>query len=183
MIKNFEPVNRYCIKFYQHENAYKSFLETTEEELAMISKYVYKIQEKTKINKISELERYQKTLEYLTNPSIRLDLETFDKRIAFLIMMVDPNLITYNEFLKINLISISEIENTKDEVKRNYLKEIRKQALIEYTNNVREKVGFFDIKLLKYEEVFFKKFLSKKETITKIRHNNLNNTIQKVKKR
>ena len=53
--------------------------------------------------KMSRLDRYQRTLLYLTNPNIHLDIKTFDERLAYLIMVVDPNLVTFKEFLKINL--------------------------------------------------------------------------------
>ena len=129
----------------------------------------------------SKLERYQKTLQYLTNRLIHFDLKTFDERIAYLIMMTDPNLIMFKEFLKLNLISISEINKITDKNKRNYLKELRKQTILEYESKVREKIGFFDIKLLKYEEIFFKKYFNKKELVTEVESNNQDNIISKAK--
>ena len=69
--------------------------------------------------RISKLERYQRILQYLTNPYTHLELRTFDERIAFLIMIADPNLVTFKEFLKIDLINIAEIaeaENAKREI-------------------------------------------------------------------
>ena len=130
---------------------------------------------------ISNLLRYQKTLQYLTNPLIHIDLGTYDERIAYLIIMVDPNLITFKEFLKINLISKAEIAKVEDENERDYLTELRKQTISSYKTAVREKIGFFDEKLLKYEELFFKKFFSEKELITEVGGNNHDNLMIKSK--
>lgn len=174
-------------KFYQKENSFKKFDELDEEQLSTISKKVYKMEENMISNlshssaKISKYERYQKALHYLTNHRIYFDLKTFDERIAFLIIMVDPNLVTFKEFLKIDLISTSEIDKLEDELDKNRLNMLRKQNLSKYESAVREKIGFFDIKLLKYEEIFFKKFFSEKELITEIERNNLNNLIIKAK--
>lgn len=164
MAITFTSVDYYWTKFYQKENNSKSFLELSEEQLSIVSKMVYKMQEKmsTTLSKKDENTKYQKTLEYLTNPLIHLDLKTFDERIAYLIMMIDPNLVTFKEYLKIDLISMKEIDKIEDENIRNYLKTIRKQTISAYENTVREKIGFFDIKLLKYEEMFFNKFFNER---------------------
>jgi len=181
MTPYFIPIDYYRTKFYQKENNSKRFLELSEEQLSTLSKKVYKKQEKMinnlsqKSERISKLERYQKTLQYLTNPNIHIDLTTFDERLAFLIMMNDPNLVTFKEFLKIDLISIEEIIKLEDEEERNHLKKIRNQSISVYESTVREKIGFFDLKLLKYEEMFFKKFFNEKELITEVENNNQNN--------
>lgn len=165
-------------KLYQRENCSKNFLEISEEQLLELSKKVYRMQEKTeeqsslKSSRVINLERYQRALLYLTSPQIHLELKTFDERMAYLIMMADPNLVTFKEFLKLDLISISEISKVEDEKERNRLKEMRKQTIATYETIVREKIGFFDVKLLKYEELFFKRFFSEKELITEVGNNN-----------
>lgn len=183
----FTSVDYYWKKFYQKENNSKSFLELSEEQLSIVSKMVYKMQEKMSITlskkdeNTKKIEKYQKTLEYLTNPLIHLDLKTFDERIAYLIMMIDPNLVIFKEYLKIDLISTKEIAKTEDENIRNHLTIIRKQTISAYENTVREKIGFFDIKLLKYEEMFFNNFFNEKELITEVKNNNQDNLIIKAK--
>lgn len=173
----------YRSKFYQKESSFKRFLELSEKQLSAI----YKMTETTpdtllqQSESISNLLRYQKTLQYLTNPLIHIDLRTYDERIAYLIIMVDPNLITFKEFLKINLISKAEIAKVEDENERDYLTELRKQTISSYKTAVIEKIGFFDEKLLKYEELFFKKFFSEKELITEVGGNNHDNLMIKSK--
>lgn len=178
----FTSIDQYCTKFYLKEKDFKRFSKLSEEELSLLSKKVYKMQEKMSDNtQQSKLERYQKTLQYLTNPLIHVDLKTFDERIAYLIMTTDPNLVAFKEFLKLNLISISEINKVTDKNERNYLKELRKQTILEYESKVREKIGFYDVKLLKYEEIFFKRYFNKKELVTEIESNNQDNIITKAK--
>ena len=178
MAKNFTSIDYYRTKFYQRENESKNFKELSEIQLSELAKKAYRTQEKMtdfllqKEKTISNMEKYHKTLQYLTNPRIYFDLKTFDERLAFLIIMTDPNLVTFKEFLKINLISIAKINKIEDEEKRNNLKNIRTQSIETYKSIVRKKIGFFDIKLLKYEEIFFKKFLNEKELITEICCNN-----------
>lgn len=180
MRNNFMPLYYYRDKFYQRESDSKRFSELSEEQLSVLSKKVYRNQETTK-ERISQLERYQRTLQYLTNPNIHLELGTFDERIAYLIMITDPNLVTFKEFLKIDLISLTEIAKVEDENKRNYLSNIRKLTISEYQSTVREKIGFFDTKLLKYEELFFKKFFIKKELFAEAENDNEDNIILKAK--
>ena len=178
MALNYVPINRYLTKFYQYENNFKGFSKLSEEQLVDLTKKVYRHQElmsKTSSNisiKLSKLEIYNKTLQYLTNSNIHFDLDSYDERIAYLILMADPNLVTFKEFLKMDLISKEEISLVKEKKKRNRLSEMRNQSLLAYKARVTEQIGFFDPKLLKYEELFFKKFFNDKELITEIGNDN-----------
>lgn len=178
----FTSLDQYWTKFYLKEKDFKRFSELSEKELSSLSKKVYKMQEKMSNNILqSKLERYQKTLQYLTNPRIYMDIKTFDERIAFLIMMTDPNLIMFKEFLKIDLINSADLTKIEDENERNNLKRIRKQTILTYESTVRNKIGFYDVKLLKYEEIFFKRYFNEKELLTEIGSNNQDNLLIKAK--
>ena len=181
------PIDCYKTKFYLKEKSSKSFLELSEERLSELSKMVYKKQEMF-VNaqsygkeRFPNLESYHRTLQYLTNPYIHFDLKTFDERMAYLIMMTDPNLVTFKEFLKLDIISLENISKAENEKERDYLKKQRSLALSTYESTVREKIGFYDSKLLKYEEIFFNRFFSKKELITDVRINNQNQLMFKSK--
>ena len=50
--------------------------------------------------------------------------------------------------------------------------DLRNQTVSGYESTVREKIGFYDPRLLKYEELFFKKFYNDKELVTNVRMNN-----------
>ena len=132
---NFIPLDRYTTKLYQYENSFKGFSGISEEQLIDLTKKVYKNEELMAVTspkrsaKLSKLDIYSKTLQYLTNPSIVFDLKTYDERIAYLILMADPNLVTFKEFLKLNLISKDEIASAKEAKKRKQLNEMRIKTL------------------------------------------------------
>ena len=96
-------------------------------------------------------------------------------------MMTDPNLVTFKEFLKVDLISSTDIDKVEDEKERNVLNKTREQAISTYKSIVREKIGFFDVKLLKYEELFFKRFFNEKELVTEVGSNNQDSLMIKAK--
>ena len=119
MALSFIYTEKYRTKFYNRENDFKGFLELSEEQLSILTKKVYRKQEimidnlPPRQKTISKPERYKETLQYLTSQNTYFELETFDQRIAFLIMMTDPNLVTFKEFLKLDLIAMTEIDNVK----------------------------------------------------------------------
>ena len=137
MAPMFIPIESLKTKFYQKEYDSKKFLELSEEQLSSLAKKVYKMQEKTEDNAMYKteralrLERYQRALQYITNPYIHLELKTFDERVAYLIMMSDPNLVTFKESLKFDFISIADISKIEDEKKRNQLIALRNQSITE----------------------------------------------------
>lgn len=188
MPDRFMPTDHYRTKFYQKENSSKGFLDLSEERLSELAKKVYKNQEAMTENlshrsvTTFELEKYFKALQYLTNPLIHLELHTFDEKVAYLIMMMDPNLVLYKEFLKLDLVSIEEITQVEDKYEKIRLKNIRNQTVATYESLCREKIGFYDAKLLKYEELFFKRFFNERELVTEVRNHNQNSFITKAKK-
>lgn len=187
MASSFIPLDHYRTKFYQREVCSKNFLELSDEQLSILSKKVYRWQELMTDHKVyfsdrmCKLERYQNTLEYLISPLIHHELPTFDERIAFLIMMTDPNLVTFKEFLKFDLISLVDISKIEDRNERALLMKKRNRTISSYEYSVREKIGFFDVKLLKYEEMFFKRFFNEKELITEVEINSQDNLMNEAK--
>lgn len=187
MASSIIPLDSYRTKLFQRERDSKRFLELSEEDLVLLSKKVYKKEEIMDdvllqgTKKMSNLERYRRTLQYLTSPLIGLEFRTFDERIAFLIMMVDPNLVTFKEFLKTDLISLEEIEKVADDKEKCRLRNIRSQTISAYEASVREKIGFYDVKLLKYEELYFKRFFGEKELVTEVNSHNQDSFIKRSK--
>lgn len=182
MASGFIPIEHYRTKFYQKEKQSKRFQDMSEEQLVEIAKKIYRKKEITQENNsyyhqrsISKLDRYQRTLLYLTNPNIHMDIKTFDERLAYLIMVADPELITFKEYLKRNIMSIQQISRIEDEAERERLFTERSQTLNEFETTVREQIGFFDVRLLKYEELFFKRFYNERELITEVGQNNEDN--------
>ena len=187
MSLSFISIDYYRKKFYQKENSSKRFIELSEERLSEIKKNVQKNKDamtdtgSQRLEKTSKYDAYEKTMQHLTNPYIHLDLKTFDERVAYLIMMSDPDLVIFREFLKLDLMSYDEISKVADEEEREQLRQRRKKMISKYEAIVREKIGFFDPKLLKYEDMFFKKFLNEKELITDVGTNNQSSLIIRAK--
>ena len=175
MALGFIPVENYKKKLYQREKESNYFRDISEERLIEISKLVYAKQKSLfddldtyQRNRISKLEKYIRFLKYLISPYIYNTLKTFDERIAFLIMAVDPELVTFKEFMKLDILSIDEIAALESPKERDRLFDIRNQTINTFATTVREKIGFYDPKLLRYEKLFFKKFYNDKELITEV---------------
>lgn len=157
-------------KFHQRSKEFKNFSEINEEKLVEISKKVYeRLQQETSLTQnklgITKLEHYVKTLSYLTAPNVHTYIKNFDERVIYLIMLTDPNLVIYKEFLKVNIIKMSTIESIHDKKLKEALNTRRTHQIELWQSRVREKIGFFDIKMLKYEEIFFNKFFKDKEIL------------------
>ena len=162
MLPHFIPIDHYRKKLYSKEKNFKNFLNITDEQLEDIENKVKKRseifdEEQTSYiaRKADKLDRYQRMLQYLTNPMIHLEFKTFDEIIAFMIKMADPNLVIYREYLRSNIMSLANISKVEDENERLRFVREREKALSDYEASVREQIGFFDPKLLKYEEIFF----------------------------
>ena len=188
MLPYFIPIEHYRKKIYSTEKTSKDFLDITEEQLELIEKKVKKKRELMDeeptpyaMRKDDKLDRYQKVLQYLTNPMIHMEFKTFDEKMAFMIKMCDPNLVTYREFLKRSIMSFGEISKVKDMDERIRLVREREQTLADYEAAVREQIGFYDPKLLPYEKSFFKRYYSEKELITGVNTNNQDNLIFRAK--
>ena len=188
MLPYFIPIEHYRKKIYSTEKTSRRFLDITEKQLEEIEKKVKKRralmdEEPTSyaMRKADKLDKYQRTLQYLTNPMIHLEFKTFDEKMAFMIKMCDPNLVTYREFLKRKIISFGEISKVEDKDERICLVREREQDLSDYEAAVREQIGFYDPKLLSYEEAFFKRYYSEKELITGVNTNNQDNLIFRAK--
>ena len=111
----FKPVEYYTTKFYEKGKETRRFMDLTEDDLKELKK---KVEEKRQMmaenvtfrsKQMPKFDVYQSALEYLTNPTIHLKYRTFDERVAFLIMMVDPDLVLYREYLKLNIMSKEDI--------------------------------------------------------------------------
>ncbi len=172
----------YRTKLYQKEKDFKNFENITEERLAKIAKKVYyrqENQENTPSNIFvkDKLTKYMETLTFLTNPQIHLDMSKYDERIIFLIMSTDPELVEFKEFLNSNITPMARITGAATEEERELLTSKRSAEVLNYTTRVREKIGFYDAKLLKYEEIYFKRFLREKELISAVKQNHINKLI------
>jgi hypothetical protein len=162
----------YKTKLYQREKEFKKFEKLDEEDLAELAKRIYHKQENRSVNSYfhkDKLTNYMETIKYLTNPQIHMELKTYDERIAYLIMATDPELNAFKEFLKVDITSSKKINDEKDENTKKSLITQRESEILGLQSKIREKIGFYDSKLIKYEEVFFYKFICQRELITDVK--------------
>jgi hypothetical protein len=163
-------------KLYQKEREFKKFETLSLDDVAKIAKKLYSKQEmnaQSGFFRKDKLTKYMDTLTYLTNPSIHMELKTYDERIIYLIMSVDPELESFKEFLKTNITPTKVINAEQDPKKQQELISQRESEILEMQTRIRNKIGFYDSKLLKYEETYFKRFISSKELITKVNQDNI----------
>lgn len=104
---------------------------------------------------LSSSKRYNAILKFLINAKASKDFPTFDEKIIFLIEAIDPDLKIYFYFLT-NGFSLSNDEKTKDE---------RARDLISF---IKKAIGAFDVQFLKYEELYFDKFLKNSSIISNV---------------
>ena len=160
-------------KLYQKLKEFKGFQDFTPEDVQKVAAFIYKKEEMASdrfvsIFKKDKLSKYMETLRFLTNPLIHMQLRTYDERILYLIMSVDPELKMFREFLKRNITSIKDVNSITDAKEREKLNQQRNGEIMEFQTAVREQIGFYDSKLLMYEEVYFKRFWGPKELLTEI---------------
>ena len=163
-------------KLYQKEREFKKFETLSLDDVAKVAKKLYlkqEMNEQSGFFRKDKLTKYMDTLTYLTNPSIHMELKTYDERIIYLIMSVDPELESFKEFLKTNITPTKVINAEQDQKKQQELISQRESEILEMQTRIRNKIGFYDSKLLKYEETYFKRFISSKELITKVNQDNI----------
>lgn len=163
-------------KLYQKEREFKKFETLSLDDVAKVAKKLYlkqEMNEQSGFFRKDKLTKYMDTLTYLTNPSIHMELKTYDERIIYLIMSVDPELEAFKEFLKTNITPTKVINAEQDPKKQQELISQRESEILEMQTRIRNKIGFYDSKLLKYEETYFKRFISSKELITKVNQDNI----------
>ena len=88
MAAAFVPIEHYRCKFYQKENSTKRFMDLSEERLedltkkAEIRKKILEEGQPSFINGMTGLDRYCKTMQYLTSSNIHLEFKSFDEKAA-----------------------------------------------------------------------------------------------------
>ena len=167
--KSLETLKR---QFHSRSVTFNNFKDITSEEIETLKKIIAN-KKKSDTNKTyynnSGLNNYINTLRYLTNPTISQELSTFDKKILYLILTCDPDLITIKTFICSDIIPFSDITEEENEKKRKELESIRRNQINEFESEVRKKIGFYDSNLLKYESILNRGLLRKREFESNIR--------------
>lgn len=154
-----EKMQQIKCKFFQYDVGYKKFGAVTKERLDEIKKdiedFENKILDSTYKKKSFRLDRYYRILAYL---STRRDY-TYDEKVAFVLLSCDPELSLYKGYRALDFQSSATIEAMEDPKDQVRAKEYNELLFTELGAEVRSQIGFYEPKLLKYEEAFFKKFV------------------------
>lgn len=167
--KNLETLKN---QFHSKSVSFNNFKNMTQNDIDRIKKLVER--KKGFTNKPSiygnlGLMNYTNTLQYLINPTISQELKTFDEKIMYLILAVDPELQTIKTFIETEIIPISDINEETDEKRKEELKKLRKEQQSAYISDVRKKIGFYDQELIKYESILHRGLLKEEGFISGVK--------------
>lgn len=163
-------------RLYANWIKFESFKNIDEAELKRIKELVKKANENLfadlpeRAHLSDVMTKYLAVMRYLGSTNVNNELPTFDAKIVFLIEAVDPNMEMYKTFLEHPVVLKSQIASEE--------KMARKMALTQRFNNqkgniesnIRLNVGFYDAKLLNYEESYFKAIRCHEELMPVINH-------------
>lgn len=138
------------LKVYSKDNFFNNFANISEERLNEINNIVEQF---TKIyidQKDKPFDIYLKALRYIANDKeLNFKRINYDERILILILVVDPDLNIFKEFL--NAYSASN----------------RKESFLPQ-RIITQKFGFFEPYLIKYENSYFRNFLPKPDLVSNV---------------
>lgn len=150
-------------RLYQHHFQFNNFNNITNEDLKKIEKDITIFKEsfnkRTSLN--NKFNFYIQVINALVNQNNTF--KTYDEKILFLIKILDPNLEALTIFYKYNFPSLEEIKQIEKTSPQEALNLIRKRKSDQQTcyNEIKNKLGFFDQELIKYENIYQKKYNSK----------------------
>lgn len=145
VIENEQKALAYRKRFYSDSKDFKVFEDLDDETIKKIKDVLAKLFPESLYPKNS-FKRYISILKYLLSSKENKEFKTFDQKIIFLIMGIDPELSIYFHYLR-NGYSINS----------DY--EVRNRNAYDLISFIQKVVGSFDVQLLKYEEVYFRRFL------------------------
>ena len=127
------------------------------------------------------LMNYINTLQYLINPTISLELKTFDEKVLYLILSCDPNLEMMDAFLSSEITPLQDIEDAAVEA-RKALKEQRNKEIALYESEVRKRIGFYDPKLLRYESLLHRGLFKKEGFVADVKSPSIGSLLKRSEK-
>lgn len=114
-----------------------------------------------------KLSDYNSVLNYLLAPNIHFKLSSYDERILFLILTLDPNLDAYYTYISteypkkptaIPFVKDNRTDEEKKQDEEEYHAEYKmvKNRMID---TIRNQIGTYDQRIIKYEEAYFNTFV------------------------
>ena len=165
-----KPIEDIKEGLYRHHKEYKKFNKIAQKRVFEIYKDSLRFLERIQ-SKISYYDRnyklgvYIETLLYLSNPSIYNKYQTYDERLVFLILTVDPELRHFQHNALTNTISDARINSNPEE--KSSLEKMQSNQRKRFEKNVRSEFQFLDKELLRYEKDFFNKFFKDERLLLK----------------
>ena len=146
-------------RFYQSETSF-AYFEGIDSKQITLFKTKYQ-EERSKENKPKNLlSSYFRELESLVKQGgLKQNLRSFDAKIFHLIATVDPGLEFYHLYSSLPLTTKNEIDAATSLEEQKVLLERRKSEISNIIAQIRQTLGFYDQRLLKYESFLYKKFL------------------------
>lgn len=151
---NEQEIMFYNRKFYSNAKGFSQFEFINADIVEKIKNKVMELLPERLYPKNSD-KRYLQALKYLTDPKTKKVCDSFDEQILFLILAIDPDLTIYSYFLN-NGYSLRESE----EIRRS-----KANALVDF---IMTRVGYFDPEFIKFEEVFFLKYLKNGDVMSHV---------------
>lgn len=189
MTTYFEPYQFTSIRgrFFDRKKQSNNFKDITKEQIDSIKKDV---EERKKIyGNISSTELYYRTLAYLTSLNIHTKYKTFDERLVFLILTIDPDLTLAKMYTEAPLITLFEKEHMimpdKEEDEEEYLeyitkKETHNNTVTNIKNYMYRNYGISDQDFLLFERLFYFRHVLNTELATNIKSNQLDEFFDKA---
>lgn len=181
------PVDSLRTKFYQRKNSSENFKNITKERIEEIKKDVET--RKQIYGKVTPLELYIRTLSYLISFNIHMKYKTYDEKLVFLILTIDPNLTLAKMYTEAPLITMYEKDHMiipdKEEDEEEYFEYQAKKDTHNYTlakikSYMYENFGITDQDFLLFERLFYFRTVLNKELATNIKSNQLDEFFDKA---
>ncbi|MBQ6323711.1 MAG: hypothetical protein IJI22_02645 [Bacilli bacterium] len=115
---------------------------------------------------------------YLSNPRIYADIKTYDEKILFLILALDPELEIYDLYLNSEIVSNATIAKASDEEKDKLIQK-RKEQIHKFFSEAKNRFPFFDREILSYESDFAK-ILRKDKVFSGIKYDAISKIIERA---
>ena len=146
-------------KFFQYDVRFKNYNEITQEKIEELQEAVKRFEDCILIDLneksfVYKIDRYGRTLAYLTHHH-RL---TFDEKLVFLIMTVDPECLAFKTFKKAEIVPQSQINLIEDKKLRDSAFKDNEARKLGLQSDIRQQIGFFDYRLIKFEDLYLRKF-------------------------
>ena len=111
-------------------------------------------------NTIEYTEKQNLRYHSVANYIFTLEFFTYDEKMYILITTLDPNLVMLKKYLNSsrNMTSKTKLNEITDKGLKKKLEERNEEIYNKLSRDVKDKIGFFDLRFLRFEKDYFNKF-------------------------